>query len=54
MGEVGVPYDWDPLPLSLLSSTIVKLSSQADQVPYQSGELAFWMGDTLIPQNRGF
>jgi hypothetical protein len=42
-----------PPPLSFLSSVIVKLLSQADQVPYQSGELAFWMEDTVIP-NRSF
>jgi hypothetical protein len=42
----------NPPPLSLLSSVIVKLLSQADQVPYQGGELAFWKGDTVIPNNR--
>jgi hypothetical protein len=43
--------DWEPPTLSLL---IVKLLSQTDQVPYQGGELAFWMGDTVIPNNKGF
>jgi hypothetical protein len=43
-----------PPPLNLLSSIIVKLLSHADQVPYWGGELAFWTGDTVIPNNRGF
>jgi hypothetical protein len=41
-------------PLSLLSNVFVKLLSQADQVPNRGGELAFWTGDTVIPNNRGF
>jgi hypothetical protein len=41
-------------PLSLLSSVILKLLSQADQVPYWGGKLAFWMKDTVIPNDRGF
>jgi hypothetical protein len=41
--------------LSFLSSVIVKpFFPQTDQVPYQRGELAFWMGDTVIFNNRGF
>jgi hypothetical protein len=40
-------------PLNLLCSVIVKLFSQADQVPYWGGELAFWTGDAVFPNNRG-
>jgi hypothetical protein len=47
VGEVGAPCDWN-----LLSSIIINLLSQADQVPYQGGELAFWTGGTVIPSNR--
>jgi hypothetical protein len=39
--------------LGLLRSIIVKMLSQADQIPYWGRELAFWMGNTVIPSNRG-
>jgi hypothetical protein len=54
VGEAEALCDWEPPPLSFLSNVAVKLLSQAEQVPYQDGELAFWTGDTVIPNNRGF
>jgi hypothetical protein len=51
--RLGLHVIGSPPPPSLLSS-IIKLLSQADQVPHQGGELAFWMGDIVIPNNRDF
>jgi hypothetical protein len=52
--RLGLHVTGSPPPWSLLSSSNVKLLSQADQVPCQGGELAFWMENTVIPNNRGF
>jgi hypothetical protein len=40
--RLGLSVIGSPLPLNFLSSITVKLLSQADQVPYQGRELAFW------------
>jgi hypothetical protein len=47
--RLGLHVIGSPPPLSFLSSVIVKLLSQADQIPYQGRELAFWQEIQQFP-----